>query len=329
MWIVFTMSVLPNSFFQHTNYIKVLKSIIAEYKSTLKSKDTEEHVDLFFYRPIGFIWAKFFEAIGITPNVVTVISIFLGVGGGILLYPENFTINIIGILLIIGANSYDSADGQLARMTGQFSKLGRILDGIAGDFWFAAIYLAIIFRCSGGNNIFHIPTLSVWLLMIAAAASHMYQAAIADYFRQLHLFILKNSGKAEFDTVENLEKQIEEDKNNGKNLFSRFINRLYLTYTKVQWLGNSNLRKLMPLIETTPIEPRLRETFLTKSRELCKWENFLTFNWRSFFLFAAILVDMPLLYPIAELTLFNLVVISLKWQHNCMCQQIVDNCTIK
>ncbi|MDE7452737.1 MAG: hypothetical protein K2M52_05400, partial [Paramuribaculum sp.] len=90
-----------------------------------------------------------------------------------------------------------------------------------------------------------------------------------------------------------------------------------------------NLRKLMPLIETTPIEPRLRETFLTKSRELCKWENFLTFNWRSFFLFAAILVDMPLLYPIAELTLFNLVVIFLKWQHNCMCQQIVDNCTIK
>lgn len=300
-----------------------MKSIIEEYKSTLKSKDTEEHVDLFFYRPIGFAWAKFFAALGVSPNIVTVLSIFLGVGGGILLSPENIVTNIIGILLIIWANSYDSADGQLARMTGQYSKLGRILDGIAGDFWFAAIYISIALRCSGGNNCFAFPTWLVWTVIVAAALCHMYQAAIADYFRQLHLFVLKNCGQSEFDTVESLEQQAEKDKQSGKGVFSRIISKLYLTYTKVQWLGNSNLVKLMPYIATTPIEPELREQFLNRSRKLCKWENFLTFNWRSFFLFAAVLINIPLVYPIAELTIFNIVVIYLKVRHNNMCKKLL------
>ena len=31
------------------------------------------------------------------------------------------------------ADSFDSADGQLARMTKQYSRIGRILDGLSGD----------------------------------------------------------------------------------------------------------------------------------------------------------------------------------------------------
>lgn len=289
-----------------------------EYRSTLKSKDTEEHVDLYFYRPIGFAWAKFFAALGVTPNAVTVISIFLGVGGGILLYPRSLMLNILGILLIIWANSYDSADGQLARLTGQYSKLGRILDGMAGDFWFASIYLAIIFRCSGGNNFFHFPTWLVWVVMIVAAASHLYQAAVADYFRQLHLYVLKNTGHSEFETVESVRMQTREKKG-----MARIMGSLYLAYTKVQWLGNRYLTRLMPHLATTPIEPELRAGFLERSRKLCKWENFLTFNWRSFFLFASVLIDMPLLYPLAEITVFNIALIYLKCRNNQMCRQLL------
>ncbi len=32
------------------------------------------------------------------------------------------------------ADSFDSADGQLARITGKYSRIGRILDGLSGDF---------------------------------------------------------------------------------------------------------------------------------------------------------------------------------------------------
>ena len=65
------------------------KEIKSLYRQSLKSMDTEEHIDLFFYRPLGFAWAWLFAKLGVTPNVVTIASIFLGVGGGILLYLQN------------------------------------------------------------------------------------------------------------------------------------------------------------------------------------------------------------------------------------------------
>lgn len=48
-------------------------------EATYKSKDTEEWLDIHFTRPIGYVLARFFGALNVHPNVVTVISIFLGV----------------------------------------------------------------------------------------------------------------------------------------------------------------------------------------------------------------------------------------------------------
>ena len=125
------------------------KELKQQYNQSLKSMDTEEHIDLWFYRPLGFAWAVLFAKLGISPNIVTIASIFLGVGGGILLYfgaEPLIWLNYVGIFLIIWANTYDSADGQLARITKQYSQIGRILDGVSGDLWFFAIYFALVFR---------------------------------------------------------------------------------------------------------------------------------------------------------------------------------------
>ena len=103
-------------------------------ESTLKSLDTEEFIDIHFYRPIGYQWALFFNKLGVSPNSITIASIFIGIAAGICFYFQSLAINVIGMLLLIWANSYDSADGQLARMTGQKSALGRILDGAAGEY---------------------------------------------------------------------------------------------------------------------------------------------------------------------------------------------------
>ena len=110
------------------------------YEASIKSIDTEEFLDMWFYRPLGFRCALFFRNRGIHPNVITIISIFLGVAAGICFAQESLRWNILGILLLIWANLYDSTDGQLARITGQKTRWGRILDGFAGDCWFFFIY---------------------------------------------------------------------------------------------------------------------------------------------------------------------------------------------
>ena len=55
-----------------------------KYADTLKSADTEETLDLLFYRPWGYAWALLFRWLGILPNPVTVAGIFIGVAAGIL-----------------------------------------------------------------------------------------------------------------------------------------------------------------------------------------------------------------------------------------------------
>ena len=95
-----------------------------QLQASLKSADTEEWIDLLFYRPIGYQWALFFKKISVTPNTITVISIFLGIAAGILFYFDNLWINVIGMCLLVWANMYDSADGQLARMPGQKFEVG-------------------------------------------------------------------------------------------------------------------------------------------------------------------------------------------------------------
>ena len=41
------------------------------YQDSLKSLDTEEHIDLAFYRPIGYMWACLAAKLGVTPNAIT------------------------------------------------------------------------------------------------------------------------------------------------------------------------------------------------------------------------------------------------------------------
>ena len=112
----------------------------------------------------------------------------------------------LGVLLLVWANSFDSADGQLARMTQQYSRLGRILDGLGGDFWFVAFYLAICFRGNCTSVFFEEHQWVIWAIAGAAGLCHAKQAAAADYYRQFHLYFLKGKEGSELDSVEQLDK---------------------------------------------------------------------------------------------------------------------------
>ena len=52
-------------------------------EASFKSMDTEEFLDIYFNRPIGYAWALFFNKFGVHPNVVTILSIILGIAQGL------------------------------------------------------------------------------------------------------------------------------------------------------------------------------------------------------------------------------------------------------
>ena len=45
--------------------------------SSFKSEDTEEWLDVWFTRPIGLVFALFWNRLGVHPNAITILSIFL------------------------------------------------------------------------------------------------------------------------------------------------------------------------------------------------------------------------------------------------------------
>lgn len=294
------------------------------YKSTLKSSDTEEHIDLWFYRKLGFAWACLFEKLGVSPNAVTIASIFLGVGAGLCFYPPVLWINIIGLLLLVWANTYDSADGQLARMTGKFSPIGRILDGVAGDCWFITIYICILLRTINTVDYWHTHADLMWIIAACAGFSHIVQAAVADYYRQFHLLIVKGGFNTELETSERVEGRLKA-LSWSRQPFAKLLMTFYALYTKLQENMSTSMRAVMTAIRRRypdGLPHELGERLRALSLPLCKWENFLTFNWRSIMLAIAILAGHPWWYFAGELTLFNLVLLYLLFAHRRACRRM-------
>lgn len=308
--------------------LKGFKKYKALYNASLKSMDTEETIDLLFYRPIGFAWAILAAKLGITPNAITIASIFIGVAGGVLLYFHNdlLWLNYIGILFIIWANSFDSADGQLARLTKQYSRLGRILDGVSGDFWFIAIYFAICFRVNCTSEFFmaHWPGW-IWLMAIAAGACHGKQAASADYYRQFHLFFVKGKEGSELDSCAQLD--IEYRKLSwSKNFFKKLTSFFYRNYTANQELITPKMQLLRKVLkerfgEDIPME--FRSAFRLKSKPLMKYTNMLSFNTRIIVLFVSIIIQMPWLYFAFELVVLNAMMVYMIWRHERICTRFI------
>lgn len=171
-------------------------------KLSFKSEDTEEWLDVHFTRPIGLAFALFWNKLDVHPNVITIISIFLGVGAGVMFSYTDLMHNIYGVLLLMFANFCDSTDGQMARITGKKTLIGRMLDGFAGDLWFVSIYLGIVYRLWDQPMPFLDTNWSFWGFVLCAVAGFLFhsdQSSLADYYRQIHLFFLLGKDGSELD----------------------------------------------------------------------------------------------------------------------------------
>ena len=284
-------------------------------ESTLKSMDTEEFIDIHFYRPIGYQWALFFNKLGVTPNAITIASIFIGIAAGICFYPKDLTINVIGMLLLIWANSYDSADGQLARMTGQKSALGRILDGTAGDFWFIAIYAAICLRLT--------PEWGIWIWLLAAMTGwfHSKQAAMADYYRNIHLLFLKGKAGSELSHSVQLKENYKK-LSWKKDFIYKLFETFYINYTMGQETLTPKFQRMRAVLQSQYNDQApewLRTEFRTKSLPLMKYTNMLSFNTRVIALFVSLFINEPWLYFVFEITVLNIMLLYMIVTHERIC----------
>ncbi len=290
----------------------------SKLQSTFKSQDTEEWLDIHWTRPIGYVWAKLFERLDVHPNTVTVMSIILGVAAGIMMYWNDPLHAVLAVVLLAWANFYDSADGQLARMTGKKTPLGRILDGAAGDIWFFFIYVSLALRLTPQLTLYE--NLALWIGgLLNGFVFHVKQAQLGDYYRNVHLWFIKGESGSEMDSSKKA--RADYDALSWRNDFIRKgFQWFYKRYTRNQERMSPNFQRLLTAIRQRYDDGRmpegLRQDFRQGSLPLMKWTNILQFNTRAIYLYSVLLISA---FTGHEYTwsyyAFEIVVMNIIWWH--------------
>jgi hypothetical protein len=285
--------------------------------STMKSREVESDFELYVTRTPGYLWALFFRWLHVHPIAVTLMSIVIGSASAYFFLFDDICYNLIGMLLLIWANWYDCADGQLARMTGKKTLVGRVLDGFAGNVWFFFIYIALLLRMwpEWGITIF---ILESW----AGFYCHSRQCALADYYRNIHLWVALGKGDSELDTSIEQQRRMESLRWNKKEWFEKFYLFFYVRYTRSQERQTPEFQLIKPLLDKLPVDNPIRQQFRKESLPLMPLCNILTFDTRVGVLFLSLLVGHPWIYIIFEITVLEILRFYTRHRHEALCHKL-------
>ncbi len=178
-----------------------------------KAYKMEEFLDIYFYHPLGLIFAKIAYKIGLNPNHVSLLSMLIGVIGGIMLISSKTA--LWGVALIVFSSVLDSSDGQLARITGTSSLAGRVLDGLICYSAFSDAYAAIAFNYLRQNP----GAFWIFIIMLVAGFFSSVHSSMYDYYRTT--FARITSGGTFIDKGD-------------ENELSGFFEKVYSTYDVYQ-----------------------------------------------------------------------------------------------
>ena len=275
--------------------------------STYKAREVEGALDVYFYRPLGFRLAEFFAHLKVTPAGVSLLAGLCGVMAGHLYFYRSLAINMAGMVLHVCANALDNADGQLARLTHQESRKGRIIDSVADHLGFASIYIHLTLRCAFAG-----ASPAIWLLALAAAISHALQGAAADYYRTAFLYFT-GGARTEIDSSSAL--RADYRKLSWRQLaWDKILVALYLNFTLQQEMLAPRLKKLSETANAVfhgRIPGWLEKRYRNVAGQTLTWWRLLMTNTRMLVLFLLLFLGQPVYYFWFELIPLNVLFVYL------------------
>lgn len=318
--------------------------------STLKSSETEDWLDYHVVRPFSYLWACLFAKLDIHPNTVTIWSMIIGAGSCVLFAHgcyyyegmEGLIYNLIAVVLLCFADVLDCTDGQLARMTGKKSPLGRILDGAAGFVWFVPIYLGLVYRFYyhhdlefgwlGIENTPENTMIATGIVLILSLISGFVglsgQQRLADYYIQIHLFFLKGEKGSELDNSAR-QKEIYDQMPWKNNMIYKLFQKSYVGYTQKQESATPEFQKMMRRMKekygtVDQMPETLRQEFHDQSLSLIKINGLLTFNFRTAWFFLFCLLDIPVMNFLFEIICMSLLAWYVNHRYEVLSRQIAQ-----
>ena len=146
-------------------------SVPREPKRAKRPRELQDPLNLFLYHPLAWQLARALARTPVTPNMVSIFGGLIVVAAGAvyagLAWPASA---LLGLALHMGWHVVDGADGDLARITGNASPTGELVDGICDYASHIVLYFVLAFMLQGMIGWI------AWPIMVFAGFSHAAQS---------------------------------------------------------------------------------------------------------------------------------------------------------
>ena len=272
-----------------------LQAARADVIAARKCENINDPIDTHIVDYVAMVFSKLFIALHIIPNVVTMLSGLSGVAGGVVLaLNRGLGMDIVGVLLVFLSAVFDASDGQVARLTKHYSRLGRVLDGAADASVYLSIFVACVLRL-WDRPVFGLDPLPHWLLIALAVvcfAYYVFQCQLPDYFKNLHMYMIDNSKGNELSRGKHVLAELRAAR---FGTFDHLVKLAYYLYTSAQERRAPRTQRLLDAVERKGKSDALSDAYYAVSRRLVKRTNLLTFNLRTLVMMACMLLHWELI----------------------------------
>lgn len=159
-----------------------------------KNEQARRYIHLFMMRKVSIYLTWMLLHVSVTPNQISVLSLFVAILAGILLGTGRIAMALVGVFLIHFSQVLDCVDGEVARYKQQSSINGMLISWMASNILNAAKWFGLGFYCYfNSGNVFYVllaglivrfrlsaPLLERNILMVAANRNEF-----SDYNKEL------------------------------------------------------------------------------------------------------------------------------------------------
>lgn len=243
----------------------------ASWPTAPKASVTDEPLDAYVNRPLAGLLVRAVSETSVSPNQLTLVSACLGTAAGVCFAwsPVQPQLAVVGALSLFLSMVFDCSDGQLARIRGGGSVLGRILDGYA-DYWVAlVVHLGMLLAAAQTGVVLFGHTLNGlerFLLFLAAGVSMGVNAGRFDFYK--HRFLAYTDATREPETPEPYFEEAER----SRWLFVKVLLRLFGAYVRVQ--QGPEFHAKAALARATASDPVKRARFIDRNAGLLRLWGF-------------------------------------------------------
>jgi len=297
------------------------QTAVAAHSPIRRTTEIEEITNLYFIHPLASRLVPIFAQLHVTPNAVSIVGLLFGILSAFAYFRYwDLRFAICGFALMIAWHIMDGADGQLARYTQSYSYFGKMLDGIADNVTFAAVYAAIAVAASRLHGNW------VYALIAISAVFHAIQSASYETERQEYDYL--GWGKKPQEPPPRNSDAPDQIGTGGIRRLLDFLHRLFYFGLSFPTAG-TNRKYRETMAEALATDPgravRVRQLYReTLAPQIRSW-SVLSANYRTLGIFIAALFKVPEYYFGFEIVGFSVVLAVLIRRLNSAHEVLLSN----